>query len=509
MKSIDKRLKTRCLKCGKQNREGASYCTECGSLLPKKAVHRAKLSRRAKRIAAAVLQLTIAAAIIVFFAFLSGTSIEGQWYSEDEFSVLEFKGGQAQITDLSGTQRLEYEYDRHKGEGRLTIDGKACAFSVEKNELTLQSPEKNISFSRAKEEVDTEKFVKEGLLGLWSNEKTAQVLELKGSGDITVYSIEGERNSVYDYDIGNGKGSFTADGKKAVFSVRINELDVDGTEVYVRQNSGFDIPAFIEKYGNPLKGVWYDASGIIGKFSFQAGGRLFVTSYGKEYQGTYTFSNAEGRGSLSFGGIRMDIVFSAGSLKIRGQAFTRNYIVQKGRNDVYGQLIGIWYDKLGSGTIRFSADGTAVFERNGESVNAECEFNPLDGSGTIKLNYTDGAKSVNILLSNGVLAAGEWLYIRDAVEQKVGITGSWKDSDGRVGTLTLKAGGNAELIFAGSTYSGTYSFDAGLGKGTITTVYNGKTWTFDMELMGERLVIRTGILLYDEITFTRQADQKL
>lgn len=495
-----------CPKCGKQNKEGASYCTECGGKLYRKAGYRAKGPRRVKRLAAAVSLLVIAAAVIIFFIFFNGPPVEGQWYSEDELCVLEFAGGQARITDLSGTSLPEYEYSRQKGEGALTTGGEARAFIVEEDELILQGPEGDIKFLRAKEELDTQRFVKEGLLGLWSNEKLAQVLELRKDGLLIVYTIEGEEASVYDYDIENGQGSVEIGGERSVFSAGIKELDIKGSGVFIRQKSGFDTAAFIEKYGNPLKGVWYDASGVMGKFAFNDNGSLFVMSYGQEYQGVYTFSNAEGKGALSVGGNTMDLSYGAGVLKIRGKAFTRDYVAQKDRSEVFEQLKGAWYDKQGNGSVRFSADGTAVFDRDGETLNAECTFEPLGNTGELTLYYKSGVRTVKLLLSNNMLAAGEWLYTREAPEQTdSGITGIWRDSDGRVGTLTLKDGGNAELNFAGGTYSGTYTFDEALGKGTITTVFSGQTWTFDMELEGELLVIRTGILLYNEVVFTREA----
>ncbi len=494
-----------CPKCGKQNKEGALYCTECGRGLMRRAAAHTKQTHRGKYIAAAVSLPVVAAAIIVFFVFFSGVPVEGQWCCEGEFSVLEFKDGKAQMTGLSGTQRLEYEYSRQTGEGTLTTGEGECPFSVEKDVLTLKTSEGDIGYSRAKEEIDTEKFVKEGLPGLWSNERLAKVLELKESGESAVYSIEGEQSSDYGYDIEKGEGTLTVGGGKSVFTAGKEKIEIIGWGVFTRQESGFDITAFIEKYARPLDGAWYDASGVMGRFLFRDGGTLSVTSYGKGYKGTYTFSNAQRKGTLSFGDITMDIVYYEGALKIRGQAFTKEYVAQKGAKDVYGQLAGKWYDKQGNGTIEISADGTAVYIRDGSTYGASCTFDPVGGTGELKFLDGSETKVLNILLSNGMLAAGEWLYTRDIVEQKnSGILGTWYDSGGRVGTLTLKDGGGAELDYKGSKYTGTYSYDEAAGKGKITTVFSGQTWTFDMELREERLVIKTGIMFYNEVVFTRE-----
>lgn len=495
-----------CQKCGKQNREGASYCTECGRELMRSAAAHKEKKHRGIYLAAALSLPVIAAAVISCFVLFSGTPVEGQWYSAEAYSVLEFKGGQAQMISLNGTERRGYEYNRQNGEGTLKAGSGICAFGVKEDVLTLKTNKGDINYLRAKEEVNIQRLVKGGLLGLWSNEKRAQVLQLKEDGGFTLYSIEGEQESAYDFDIESGEGSLSLGGGRSVFKADKAEIDIIGSGVFTKQESGFDIKAFIAEYGKPLDGVWYDSSGVMGRFWFQDEGRLSVASYGKEYRGTYTFSNAEGKGTLSFGGITMDIGYYEGKLKIRGQAFSKVYVTQKGAKDVFEQVAGKWYDKQGNGTIEISAGGTAVFKRDGKTQSAVCTFNPLSGMGRLELSGGNGIKALNLLLSNGMLAAGEWLYTREVVEQKnSGILGTWYDTDKRVGALTLEDGGAAELDYSGSKYIGTYSFDEALGKGTITTVFSGKTWTFDMELRGDQLIIKTGIMFYNEVVFAREA----
>lgn len=495
-----------CPKCGKLNKEGASFCTECGRALRQSTDVNIKThTGRSRYLVAGISVFAVIAMLIIYFVFFSGTPVEGQWYSEGEFAAINFDAGQAQLMNLTGMQLLEYEYNRQSGEGNIPINGGEYKFRVETDELTLQSSDRSIVFTRAKEKIDTEEIITSGLHGLWSNEKLALVLEFKENGNLAIHSIDGEQESVYDYDIENGEGSLLINEDKTKFSADNAEINIKGIGLFTKQNSGFDTAAFIEEFGNPLKGVWYDSSGVMGEFNFQDNGVLSVTSYGTEYQGTYSYSNAEDKGTLSFGNKTMDITCSAEVLKIKGETFTKNVVAQKDKSNVYDQIAGTWYDKQGNGTLQISKFGSAVFERDGNKINTVCTFDPLDGTGTITFRDENGERVVNLLLSDGILAAGAWIYTHEAVAPADnGVTGTWYDLGGRFGTLTLRPDGTAELISAGSTYNGSYTFDKALGVGTISTMFNGQMWEFDLELQGENLVIRTGILFYDMITFTRQ-----
>ena len=203
-------------------------------------------------------------------------------------------------------------------------------------------------------------YIKDLLKGVWANEKLGQAIELKTDGTLTYYSAAGATEGEYTYYIGPGNGTMVIDYTNYEFSASVDTIETEGV-VFTKRENGFDIGSFIDEFGNPLIGEWYDAAGIMGTYTFTADGTVTLVSYGEESFGTYTFDNSTSFGSATFSGHSLDISMNNGDLTVSGRTFIKQYVEQKNAKDRYETVSGTWYDKQGQkGTIKFSDDGTAV-----------------------------------------------------------------------------------------------------------------------------------------------------
>lgn len=309
----------------------------------------------------------------------------------------------------------------------------------------------------------------------------------------------------YRYDTGRGNGSISLEGTDFYFNAAAGRIDIDNFGVYARENSEFDIDAFLKEFGYPLKGAWYDAAGNMGRLDFLDDGILTLLSYGAIYHGTYECDNAEDTGTLYIDGKTLQIRFGKTSVDLGGLKFERGYVKQKAAGDEYGQIEGTWYDTNGKkGTAQFFKDGAVVLKSDGIATNAVCTFRPVSGEGSITVSGEGGTPELKFHLASGMLVIGDTVYAKKFTPQAESpIAGLWYSKDGRFGTLKISSDGSAQLDIMGGTYSGTYTFDAANGAGEISTVFNNQKWTFVLRLEDGALVVETGILIAGDVTYTR------
>ncbi len=509
----------KCTYCGHTNAPDARFCTLCGAGLlldsyPLEKEKQAQIAvniepdisgnkpKQALKATAGI--LIIAAAVFVCFLAFAGTPVKGGWYSEETNTALVFEDNTLRFYTLSGIAEAEYHYDKLAGKGSAQLAGEA-EFYVENDKLVYNIGVGETTFIRADKEFDAEAFVRRALFASWSSKELAEVLELREDATAVLYSVRGEDKAGYIYDIAKGEGVLSHNGEESVFYASDESLDIKGAAIFAKESEGFDIKAFIEEYGNPLKGTWYDAAGNMGRFDFLDGGAYTLLSYGMIYEGSYMFSNKHDMGRLVVSGKAFDISLEGDKLIIGAWVFTRELAAQKGKDSLYAQISGVWYDGEGkSGTLEFLTDGTAIIKSQGETERARCAFNPVTGQGTITADITKQCAQRAFRLSEGKLVLGNTVYVRSFVEQDdSAIAGVWYHKDGTMGVIRFLSGGKAELELMGSKYEGTYAFNSASGEGTVSTLFGDRRWSFDIRLEGENLIIETGMFVAGEVVYTR------
>lgn len=507
-----------CDNCGYANLPQAGFCTLCGTALEQGAYTNQTTRRtksmpwgkkgqtpkkpgavRAVMIAAGA--VTLIACVLICILIFAGTPVTGGWYSERSNTALVFaEDGSVMLFSLAGKEEGKYSYNRLEGQGSI-YPGQSKAFKVDKDGLIYDASE---TFKRAQEGFDAEDFVKSALCGYWSNKELAEVFEIRDGKTAIIHTVHGDEGAAYDYDVAEGEGVINYGGAQASFTASTQQIEVSGAGTFVKESEGFDIEAFLEEYGNPLKGAWYDKAGSMGRFDFLKEGAFTLLSYGTIYEGSYRFENKEAEGSLTVNGSILGIRLNGETLSIGQWEFTREAGAQKGKDSIFEQLAGIWYDEAGiSGTLEFFMNGTAAIKSADEEQAANCAFDPITGQGIITQNAAArGQKAFHI--SDGKLALGGTLYTKDFIEQHKGsLTGVWRHAGGTWGTIRFLSGGKAELELAGAKYTGTYTFDDAKAAGTVTAVYGGREWTFAIWLEGGNLVVETGLFIAGDVTYTR------
>jgi hypothetical protein len=527
----------RCPNCGYENESGARFCKQCGTpqaevmqpqFAPSQPAPQAtyevpqnygqppyappqpaynpqysmpgtqpdapkKKTKTALIIGICACAVVIVAAVVALVLLLpSGPSVEGFWVSEDDGIVLSAEKDELTLYSLAGAADADYDFDKKEGKGSFKTDDAEYEFTVEKDTLKLVNTDTDdtLKLSRAKDDPDIESVVTAPLLGTWSSEEAAQVLELKEDGEASAHSIDGEASATYEFDVNKGTGELDIDGAKSDFTGDGETLTVDGV-VYSKASGSLDIVAFISEHSNPLLGVWYDTTGIYGSVEFFDGGTCTFTTYGVDQTCTYSFDSASGTGEIvSPDGTAGTLSYAGGTLAIDGIDFTRDYVEQQDLGDSYSDIAGSWYEPSGIGSIMFYDDGTFDMMFDSTYYYGTFTFNSSSLTGTI---LTDTNETLSYYLS------GSSLYMEgvEFTRENPGTTGTsgtnspvgtWYDMDGVAGTLDIYSDGTLYVTTGGTFVYGEYEYDTTSGVGTIQFYETeGETvtcyfWVIDGEL---------------------------
>jgi hypothetical protein len=437
--------------------------------------------------------LVIAGVVLaLLFLFPFGPSAQGHWVAESEGMVLILdRDGGLTMYSLSGAVKADYDFDRAEGTGSFKADGVKYEFTVEEDRLKLtdKGTGETTKFSRAEEEPDIEKIVTAPLIGLWTNEETASVIEFKAGGKCYSYTTAGDFSGKFEFDIRKGEGVFDLSGTEYAFTGDGNTVTLEGDYVYKKASSSLDIAAFISAHSNPLPGIWYDVSGTYGTLEFFEDGAYVLTSYGIPFYGTYTFNAASGTGEILSEKSDMPgtIVFADGMLGVDGIYFTRDYVEQPGAEDLYSTIIGTWYESNGLGYITFYDDGSLDMFYYDTYYWGSVDYDPFSWSGDIALST---GESLYFYLLEGTMQMEGMVFTRDYAEIAGTVEGTWYDTQGEYGTLTFYTGGTVDAYLMGMSVSGTYEYDYDTGTGSMRFVYYGQELLFDFFLDSGMMVVR-------------------
>lgn len=193
-----------CTRCGQQNKDDAAFCINCGNSLthaaapapqatytpqqsqyilpqqgaavspvqsgpsvpPSKTV---KKSRKGLVIALIIGGIVLIAAAVIFIVSLGslmtgktsdeGTSVVGLWSSEERAEVLKFKeNGSVYLYSLEDDLKGEYEYDKKKSEGVITLEDSDYDFVVDNGEIDVDDMG---IYSKEKDGFDIDKFIED------------------------------------------------------------------------------------------------------------------------------------------------------------------------------------------------------------------------------------------------------------------------------------------------------------------------------------------------------------
>ena len=460
-----------CTQCGHKNEEGAVVCTACGAPLKNMAEPvRAAVPRRRRRRLIIVLSmggavLAIAATVLMIW-LMSGTSVSGQWYSAKSGEVLAFgQSGELVIYSLAGSKDAGFEYNMTSGEGTISLNGETQNFYVDEGQLIWDTADGKLVFDRAVD-LDVESVVMGPLAGQWCNEALAEVLVLDGKGAVSWFTMDGEQQGSFSYDIDRGKGIMILGGSRYTFNANVYSLDIQDKGAYAKETESLDINSYIATHA--IIGMWYDQAGVNGTVSFFDDGSVETVSYGQTVEGRYV-NNMDGTGAVSVNSQTQPWTLKKGVLEMNGVRYGRKTVEQYGQDDVYNAIAGLWYEQTGEmGTVEFAQDGTVkVVNYNGE-FGGTATYDPVNKVGEININLYGNAEPVDFHLDGNTLFINETAFTRDAVEPVVMILGQWFDTADSMSTLSFMQDGTFELIAKGVAATGTYVYDKSTRTGTLT-----------------------------------------
>lgn len=510
-----------CTKCGHKNASGARFCEKCGTPLtqaetpapqssasgaeeqPMQPSTIASPKKRGKGLLIGLIAggvVLIAAVVLIYFLLFAGTPVLGTWYNDEAGVVLEFdKDGEVTCYTLEGMEKAEYEYDKNKREGSVFVEDTTTQIILDGDRLKYETDYESYRFERTDKEADIETLVMSGLLGIWYSEDLGEVLVLEDDEVLRVHSAFGEFEGAYTYDIDDGEGTMKLNGKEYSFSASVDELDIDTVGSYVNGERDFDIDAFLSQFGNPLIGTWYDPEGFHGAVFFNEDNTFELESFGVVISGTYTYDGPTSSGTVTLEtGDTTEFTLSDGTLMLDGVGFTQEYTPQKGADDVFEPLVGLWYDADGIlGTIEFYADGNADIDLEGEYYEATVVFNPIDMTGVVQV---DGWEDTEISLNNDFLTVGAKTYTKNYVLQAYkSVCGMWYDMNGEKGTLFFYEDGTVEMVTYGQYFFGTYTFDPIIGEGSMTINVGGEPLSTDIYLDPGFLSVEGVVYSHNEV----------
>lgn len=237
-----------CPKCGQQNGDYAVFCVRCGNPLqttgpirppgpqqaysPQSSYMNYPPSAPKKHSKGLLIGLIaggsvlVAATIVLVILLTGGVSVVGVWYSEEFCEVLKFKdNGDIYGYTANGNFRGEFEYDKRKGDGVVTVDGEDHAFTADMDEITFED---NLGvYIRAENDFDIDSFIEDTAVAALPTETavvpttapTPQPTPIQTVQTVTEQTMTltlgfGERTGTYTGEIAdglpNGYGVFTS-----------------------------------------------------------------------------------------------------------------------------------------------------------------------------------------------------------------------------------------------------------------------------------------------------------
>ena len=153
-----------CNRCGAKNGRDALVCEKCGTVLKtgknedmteQEGEEKSASIDPKKSKGLAVMVATGAIALVaatLYFLFLAGIPVIGEWYNEDMGAVLEFTDNDA-VTyySLEGAKYGTYKYDQYAGKGSAVLDNGSGSFSVSRGNLIFEKGFSETKFIRAEE----------------------------------------------------------------------------------------------------------------------------------------------------------------------------------------------------------------------------------------------------------------------------------------------------------------------------------------------------------------------
>ncbi len=337
-----------CQNCGFNNEKDSKFCLKCGTplLIPQEspekhnqfyqaeaqpvqpAAPKPKKKRKGLIIGLVSGGVVLLAALAAgYFVFFAGAAVTGEWYSQQQGIVLSFNdGGIVEQIGLAGSYEGEYEYNKGKGKGVITVSGGEDEFTVKGDELTVEATDKDYIFTRAEEKFDSEEFFEECFLGAWSNEELVQVIEIKKRGNLSLFTVSGETEGEYEYDVCDGEGTITLGDQELSFITSEQGIELEDSGVFAKQDEDFDIYDFIAENAVGVAGIWYKTGdrNITLKFSEE---HLFIYTVinggvTNETIGIYDFDEETGEGIIL---LQQTVKFNVedGKLYIGEDVFTR------------------------------------------------------------------------------------------------------------------------------------------------------------------------------------------
>ena len=332
------------------------------------------------------------------------------------------------------------------------------------------------------------------LPGQWVCEERGQVLVFNDDSTVTGYSLTGIVEGKFDYDKSKGEGTITANSTELSFKIDKNSLILtdeqnDDESTFVKADNKSDPEELVL---NALDGLW-SCEDIGEVLSFKNGKIDVYSGYG-DFNGTYTYDIDKGEGSFTVNDT--NFVFYA-DYNILHVSDTGDYIPADKNLDIKAfvaahamPIAGLWYDTSGTyGTIEFYTDGTAQIVMLDQPVSATYTFDVASGTGTLT---SETGQSSAMTYQDGKIEIDGITYSQETVEQMgaddvASITGTWYESTGTYGELSLSEDGNVVITMGNAYVYGTYTYDPLTQTGVMELEIENATEPWNFTFNGEVL----------------------
>ena len=349
--------------------------------------------------------------------------------------------------------------------------------------------------------------------GQWVCAERGRVLVFNDDNTVTGYSLTGTVEGKYDYDKNNGAGTITANSTELPFKINQNKLVLtdeqnDDESTFVKSDNKSDPEELVLK---ALEGLW--SSEDIGEVLAFKNGEIHVYSGYGDFDGTYTYDIDKGEGTFTVND--KDFLFNADYNVLR-VADTGDYVPADKNIDIKAfvaahamPIAGLWYDTSGTyGTIEFYTDGTAQIVMLDQPVSATYTFDVAAGTGT--LTSETGQTSAMTYL-DGKIEIDGITYSQETVEQLsaddvASITGTWYESTGTYGDLTLSEDGSVVITMGNVYIYGTYTYDPLTQTGVMELEIENATEPWDFTFNGEVLNVADMMYTRDYVAPASSSD---
>lgn len=332
------------------------------------------------------------------------------------------------------------------------------------------------------------------LPGQWVCEERGQVLVFSDDNTVIGYSLTGTVEGKFDYDKSKGEGTITANSTELPFKIDKNSLVLTDKQnndesTFVKADNKSDPKELVL---NALDGLW-SCEDIGEVLSFKNGKINVYSGYG-DFNGTYTYDIDKGEGSFTVNDT--NFVFYA-DYNILHVSDTGDYIPADNNLDIKAfvaahamPIAGLWYDTSGTyGTIEFYTDGTAQIVMLDQPVSATYTFDVASGTGTLT---SETGQSSAMTYQDGKIEIDGITYSQETVEQMsaddvASITGTWYESTGTYGELSLSEDGSVVITMGNAYVYGTYTYDPLTQTGVMELEIENATEPWNFTFNGEVL----------------------